>query len=415
MNYEQFAATYPSLVDQPVAPLEYVRVGSGVVRAGILQSSCPSGQGWVLFGDSITHDGGGASYNPKLGPTSQLCMQSLGRLPFKTKMGYSGERSDQIVARLDAEIFPQNPFGILGIFGTNDVAQDMSIADSLAAHEQYILACQSRNIRLIQLYIPPNGGWPTAAATAGSVAYNKALEALYARYGVPYLNVWSDSTENNGGWVSGRSADNVHPSILANKLAATRALNLLPATLFSSPWINSIATTWSGTVLKDYVQNNNFAYDANADGNPDGWGDLPSGLTGLIEDVPQPGYGKRWTLSASFSDGVIRESFSNWRVGAFDSTKFLKVSFFWGFTPVNNIRFYATLRWFANTSLALALELVTNLRDGMSGYYEAKIPCSAVPSADRVGFSLKFDDIGGVGDSEGSAYISNLSIEIVDE
>ncbi|BCW47889.1 SGNH/GDSL hydrolase family protein [Arthrobacter sp. StoSoilB13] len=128
-----------------------VRLQGAALNASYAQARrAVYGPRWVFDGDSITING----FSTVLGNqdrsrswTSEMARQSMGRIRFVFNAAVAGYRSDQVLARFDTYVAPQNPDVVLLTIGTNDIGQGYTMASWLANVQGLLRQVQSHQRR----------------------------------------------------------------------------------------------------------------------------------------------------------------------------------------------------------------------------------------------------------------------------
>lgn len=222
-----------------------------------------------------------------------FCAQSGGRLYLAAMSGVGGFRSDQVLAKLQAEGLHPDAKILLYIEGTNDAGQSITHAQHAA------------NMLAIAKYAIDRGVVPIMCVTAPRDASfiteanaNALVDQLIGfKYGIPYYDLfgrWVDVSD--GSWLPGAAPDNIHPSQVVYAQSGAdlwdSIFNRKPCYLL--PRINAGYGLLGNTLNQ---------LDSGADNLPDGWQVLS--LTGqtypAMQDYTYPFRGKRARLSMSQS------------------------------------------------------------------------------------------------------------------
>jgi acyl-CoA thioesterase-1 len=164
----------------------------------------------AALGDSITE--GSPGYDARLGGDEESRWEHWAaladpRLEFRN-FGVSGERTDQIMARLEGSVRGADVLVVQG--GINDIAQGRPVADAAANLGSMIGRGRQRGVRVVVANVLPwNNGWPSAEASI------RELNALIAGLGVPVLAFHEtlEDPERPGRMREEWTCDGDHPSV----------------------------------------------------------------------------------------------------------------------------------------------------------------------------------------------------------
>lgn len=223
----------------------------------------------VALGDSITI-GNVDLANQAFGDNSwfqQLIVRSNGMLRYIYNAGISGQRTDQMLARIQTDVISKKPDMCIILGGTNDVSQSIPIATTRANIETMITTLLQNNILPVLCKIPPRNG---TAYDSGTSLINLNVVDLARKYKLPLIDFYSVVTTNTGDYISSPAytLDGTHPTAIAAKQMAIEALDTI------SPYVNGFTEHLPSDNLdpNNLLGNGCFVNDSNADGMPDNWG-----------------------------------------------------------------------------------------------------------------------------------------------
>jgi hypothetical protein len=195
---------------------------------------------------------------------------SNGLMRFVHNGGVAGERSDQILARIQADALGQPCTFVLVDGGGNDIIQSIS-QSTIQANMLSIYKTVLSNGQ-VPIIVTPPPYQPNASACA-TLAHWMRAQAVNLK--IPIFDFYASMVDpSTGGYLSGYSADNLHPAAAGLRVAAQAAVSAL-SPLFppSSPLLatyNSdpnnlisngllltsnagIATGWTATAVSGHV------------------------------------------------------------------------------------------------------------------------------------------------------------------
>lgn len=195
----------------------------------------------VALGDSITaqsSSGAGTSDTASSGNYRWHATGYLGwaqtllrhRFALLKNAGVSGQRSDQILARVQTDVVELNPAWCIVLAGTNDILQSISHATLIANLGAIYDALRAAGIRVVACTIPPVNSATTTAQREALYGANDFIRD-YARTHPDVVVVdWHAAVADpaTGAWITNASGDGVHPSafgafrmgqVMANALA----------------------------------------------------------------------------------------------------------------------------------------------------------------------------------------------------
>lgn len=172
----------------------------------------------LFVGDSLTF-GNNDNINGVLGAGSyatQVAWRSKGRIVTRKNIGIPGQNSTQIVQRFaDEGLFAPGIEVAFLLQGTNDLIQSVAQTTTVRNDRLAIRAIKARGLRAIVIAIPPNN-----ANGAGANALNVAKQAVAIAEGAIWIDPWGAARASDGTYVSGASADGIHPNQIQCAMAA---------------------------------------------------------------------------------------------------------------------------------------------------------------------------------------------------
>jgi lysophospholipase L1-like esterase len=319
----------------------------------------------AFLGDSITQSAWQNSTQTQ-GSSFPLYAQALsaGRILAVRNAGVSGERSDQMLARFDADITPYKPNAVVVTAGRNDIAQAVTLATfrtNMIAIFDKVRAIGA--IPVIGLIPPVN----TGADKPTTIKWNTWLRYYAAANGIIVLDFYTLLVDPaNGSYAAAYNTDGTHPSVTGyvamGQLTVDKLAPLLPA------WGPPLAVD-NGDTAQLYASNPVLLTDTNADGVPDGWfayGGSSGYAHALVTDSAVPGKLMRITQTANASLRAIQRSFTAFAVGD-------KVAICGVITTDGGVRTQVKATFTGNGGTAQALDITTPVTRGLF-YQEYTIP-----------------------------------------
>ncbi|MGP1471728.1 MAG: SGNH/GDSL hydrolase family protein [Schwartzia sp. (in: firmicutes)] len=125
---------------------------SGWSKVGVFRTDPKDGWEVAVFGDSISHGGGRISYGPE-----NLEYSWLRYLDFPAvNLSQSGDLTETMLARFEADVAPFHPRYLLIMGGTNDLrAEDFAVETAVEHMEAIKDKCRQHGIKPIFLTLPP--------------------------------------------------------------------------------------------------------------------------------------------------------------------------------------------------------------------------------------------------------------------
>lgn len=262
----------------------------------------------VALGDSITI-GNADLVNQAFGDNSyfqQLIVRSNGMIRYVYNAGIAGERTDQMLARIQADVISKKPDMCIILGGTNDVSQSIPIATTRSNIEKMITILLDNNILPVLCKLTPRNG---TTYDLGTSTVNLNVVDLARKYKLPLIDFYSAVTTNTGDFISNPAytTDGTHPTAIAAKQMAIKAWNTL------SPYVSGFAEFLPTDNLdpNNLLGNGCFVVDTNADGVPDNWAMYGSGTNvtpSLVSDSSVIGNWFRLTAGTGNSGTKFTQS-----------------------------------------------------------------------------------------------------------
>lgn len=219
---------------------------------------------------------------------------SNGRMSIVKNSGVSGYKTEQVLAKLQAEGISSTANCMYVSEGTNDAKASVTVAAHIANMREIVLYAVSRGVPVIIGVCPPTD---STYQSITHTYYHAEIE-LAKQLSVPWIDPWATVTDTDGTLTAGTAdATLEHVSVgpqwgmgayLMDWLGGTRQSMLLPRSQSAPGLVNTTANQLCLT-------------DTNADGMPDGWSVLT--MTGYTinarTDAAFPYRGKLNSISIS--------------------------------------------------------------------------------------------------------------------
>jgi lysophospholipase L1-like esterase len=133
-------------------------------------------------------------------------------LVLVSNAGIPGNTTSQMLSRLGRDVLAYKPDVLFLMGGTNDIGQDMSIANAVANIRRIVETSRANGITVILMTVPPvNGDYNYR--TANRAEYNADLAALASQEGIMLVDVFSALATADGCLVPAYAAfDGLHLS-----------------------------------------------------------------------------------------------------------------------------------------------------------------------------------------------------------
>jgi lysophospholipase L1-like esterase len=259
----------------------------------------------VGLGDSNTAGGSGlaSSY------FNQLTARGRGQFKFIYNAGVAGERSDQFLARVDADVIAKSPKVCVIQGPANDFLQ--AIDDATIRENYRQINSKLRNAGIAAIFV---SAYPLDSANTRPPAHNAWLSAWCPQVGARYFDAFSLLTDGSNNFNATYGAgDGTHTNAAGGALVAD-AFNAEFANTWSA-WPIASSNTASSLNL---ISNALALPDSNADGFPDGWagvGSVGATFAASMVDDGTRGRGMKATLTGATACGFEVNLSSGFSVG----------------------------------------------------------------------------------------------------
>lgn len=283
--------------------------GSSATNTAVRAVTRPYGNLTIGFGDSVMQ-GSDAPTTYAIGGSwfSRTCEISGQQLRFLRNSGIAGNRTDQMLARFQADVIAYAPNNVVIEAVTPNDPGTLTLAQSKANIIAMIDMALAAHIRVMVCTGPPNN-------TAATNNQMRALSAWLIQYanslGLVILDLYTPLVDPaTGMYLAAYTADGIHPNILGQERVANFIVPRLPADLIRVP-ILSAGSGDASTLLSGGA----FAVDSNADGIADGW-TVQAGATGSLI-ATSDGTGNLQRINGGASGGYLVASApgGSWSIG----------------------------------------------------------------------------------------------------
>lgn len=168
--------------------------------------------GTLALGDSITY----GTPDPASGWVATLEGSDTGFASI-VNAGVSGDRTDQMLARLERSLLAGRPTRILVLGGTNDIAQGVPVATIAANLERIVERGSAAGAQMVLLTIPPRAEREYLAAT---VALDAAIDEIGGQRGVQVIDINGALAASDGTFRTDLTDDGIHPNAAGYRLMA---------------------------------------------------------------------------------------------------------------------------------------------------------------------------------------------------
>ncbi len=181
----------------------------------------------VLLGDSITQ-GAAAS-----GWYTGANMQAGYPTTLLANAGVSGNRTDEMLARLTADVLVYAPDITIVEGGGNDITQGYPASHAISSLDGIYTALAAAGSVIIATTVLPSTNMDTGGEQAAITAVNAWIRANYSSYATAcFLCDWNPPmTDGVDEWVphAGYTSDGVHPNTVGGAVMATALSPVLAA------------------------------------------------------------------------------------------------------------------------------------------------------------------------------------------
>lgn len=224
-----------SVSGSDLAPGSVTRLALGADVAAAVDtvaqaSFSAAGLRWGGIGDSVMHGvGSGGDYRKSFFPQAVYAVGGMIARSDSIEAGVSGERSDQILARLPALITTPVQ-GLVLEAGINDANSGVTPAVFAANMTAAVRTAKTRGIPVVVVNVPPQGSGRAAANHRLINAYNTWLMLYAPGLGVVVADVFTALANASGQLTASYdSGDGIHPNTLGHLVmfdAVARAMQV---------------------------------------------------------------------------------------------------------------------------------------------------------------------------------------------
>lgn len=218
--------------------------------------------GWTVgFGDSLTSPG---AYQRS--HFEQLAVRSGQRVARLYNAGVPQDTTQQMLARIQADVLDKKPDRVVFMAGTNNIGTDQDAAK--VAYRAILDLLTVRGIAVALVSIPPR----TTAIQLHkdqTVAWNAWMKDEADRRGLPYVDIYSALVDPaTGNYKPEYTSDDLHMSALGASVAAQ-----IEASTLANVWpsVSPVYLTQSATDTKNLFANGTLLDTSPVDGVPDGF------------------------------------------------------------------------------------------------------------------------------------------------
>ncbi len=180
----------------------------------------------VLFGDSITQ-GAAAS-----GWYTGANMQAGYPTTLITNAGIGGNRTDQMLARINTDVIAYAPQITIVEGGGNDITQGFSAASVISSLDGIYTALAAAGSIIIASTVLPSTNMDTGSEQTAITTVNAWIRANYTTYPNTFLCDWNPPmTDGVSEWAphAGYTSDGVHPNTTGGAVMAAALAPVLAA------------------------------------------------------------------------------------------------------------------------------------------------------------------------------------------
>jgi lysophospholipase L1-like esterase len=298
------AAAQTAFTGQPTEPAAQEQYDSPALRAAFGRRgnrSIGMGDSIMAGSDSMTSYAVGGSW------FSRLCESSGQRLRFVRNSGISGNRSDQMLARLQTDVIAYNPdVCVLEAITPNDPGT-LTVAQSRTNVQAMVDQLRAAGIRVVVCTGPPND----TASTNNHMRQVSAWAVSYANsLGLPVFDLYAPLVDPaDGTYLAAYTADGTHPTADGQEAVAAYLKTRLPGDLHAVP----VLSPGKGDVT-NLAPNGVFLGDTNADGIADSW-TAAGGATGTLVATADGKGNWQQVVGTSGSSYLTSTMAAGWSVG----------------------------------------------------------------------------------------------------
>lgn len=265
----------------------------------------------IVLGDSI--DAATVGWFPYYAVQSK-------RIRMVRNAGVGGERTDQMLARIQADVLAYNPDIVILGGSTNDQGQGIAPATTKANIRAMVQAVFSIGALPILRTTPPvdvagTGAFSTISTRRdGVMAHNTWIREYASSLGLDVLDIYQSVVDPaTGGYAAGITSDGIHPTEVGYKAIADYLLGLPIPAAFKGGFPLARTVTDPSNLLPNGV----FVGDSDANGRANSWlssggtptWSLTAGGTGVT------GNWQRITTSTSASGGILQDLTTGFTAG----------------------------------------------------------------------------------------------------
>jgi lysophospholipase L1-like esterase len=262
----------------------------------------------IIVGDSIAQASDGVASGFGGSWFSKLCELSGMRLQRIRNAGVAGNPSAAMLARLNADVLTQRgDIVVVEAITPNDDPATLTLAQQQRNVRSIIEQCLFRGKRVIVCGGPPNNNPAIAARMREMTTWARALAV---QMGLDFIDLFTPvGVEATGAWVTGYTADGVHPNAAGQDAIAAFNAPRVPDDLRPAPVLANLSDP---TNL--LAGNGLFEVDTNADGYADGW--TNSGLVSGGLSPRADGVGNWQTITGDATTDYLQQAgVTGWAVG----------------------------------------------------------------------------------------------------
>lgn len=274
----------------------------------------------VFMGDSHTERGSiprrGATSSIELGGMVGMMLSRVPSLRYRFNAGVSGEDTNQMRARWDADVVANQPTVLHLLGGTNDITGGLSDATTVSNLRWMVREAKKLGCTVFIGTIPPRDDGDVVLDNIDRINVGiKALAAVEGAHLIDYHGALVDPA--NGHYKSGLTTDLVHANAAGQKVMANAAATIMNKVLPQGSL--PIGSAQYATSPNRLGTNCCFLTDSNADGVPDGWtagGTATTSTISLVTDSDFAGKALKLEFTGANNRNVTTSITSDkWAVG----------------------------------------------------------------------------------------------------
>jgi len=247
------------------------------------------GNAIVFMGDSHTERGSiprqGAASSIELGGMVGMILTRVPSLRYRFNAGITGEDTNEMIVRWQADVIDQSPTALHLLGGTNDITGGVPQATTIANLRWMVRDAKRIGCVVFIGTIPPRDD--TDVALDNIERLNVAIKSIAATEGAHLIDYHAALVDPaTGHFFSGLTSDQVHANTAGQKIMAVAAAAVMNRTLPQGGL--PVATCQYPTSPNRLGTNACFLTDSNADGVPDYWTASGSAAASTISLVDDP-------------------------------------------------------------------------------------------------------------------------------